>query len=207
MSEIRRIIARGEGQQLDFKFRVDDKRKIARTLVAFANTDGGKLLIGVKDNGKVKGINPEEEFYMIEGAAHAYCQPEVSFESKVWEEGHHLVLEIDVPKSENRHKAPDEDGKWRHYVRVDDHTLMSNKILERVWRLKKHGQARPREFDELTSSFLSIIREESPLRISKLYKKSGMKMIEVDKLLAQLICWDVVQMDMSEMGTFYSISE
>ena len=207
MSEIYRIIARGEGQQLDFKFRVDDKRKIARTLAAFANTDGGKLLIGVKDNGKIKGVNPEEEFYMVEGAAHTYCQPEVKFESKIWEEGHHLVLEIDVPRSEEKHKALDEEGKWRYYVRVDDHTLMSNKILERVWRLRKHGQDKPREFDELTSAFLAIIREESPLRISKLYKKSGMKMVEVDKLLAQLVYWDVVQMDMSEVGTFYAIAK
>ena len=64
MSELKRLIAEGEGVQLDFKFRIDDQKKIARTLSAFANTEGGKLLIGVKDNGKINGVNPEEEYYL-----------------------------------------------------------------------------------------------------------------------------------------------
>ena len=44
------LISGGENQQLDFKYCVSDSRKIAKTLVAFSNSDGGKLLIGVKDN-------------------------------------------------------------------------------------------------------------------------------------------------------------
>ena len=51
---------------LDFKFEISDSKKIARTLVAFANTDGGRLLIGVKDNGSISGIRSEEEKYMID---------------------------------------------------------------------------------------------------------------------------------------------
>lgn len=46
---------------LDFKFEISDSKKIARSLVAFANTDGGRLLIGVKDNGVISGIRSEEE--------------------------------------------------------------------------------------------------------------------------------------------------
>ena len=43
---IEELISQGEHQQLDFKFEVSDSKKIARTLSAFANTDGGRLLIG-----------------------------------------------------------------------------------------------------------------------------------------------------------------
>ncbi|WP_302323539.1 helix-turn-helix domain-containing protein, partial [Bacteroides caecimuris] len=46
---IHALIAEGEHQQQDFKFEISDARKIAKTLSAFANTDGGRLLIGVKD--------------------------------------------------------------------------------------------------------------------------------------------------------------
>lgn len=122
----------------DFKFRVDDPKKIARTLVAFANTDGGRLLIGVKDNGKVTGIDPEEEFHIIDGAASLYCQPKISFTSKVWQEDHKLVLEIMVqPSALKPHKAKDDENRWRAYVRRDDHTLLANKILLGIWRLAK----------------------------------------------------------------------
>ena len=73
------MIAEGEHQQQDFKFEISDARKIAKTLSAFANTDGGRLLIGVKDNGKIAGVRSEEEKYMIEAAAQLYCIPEVEY--------------------------------------------------------------------------------------------------------------------------------
>ena len=79
---IKRLIAEGEHQMLDFKFEVSDFRKIARTLVAFSNTDGGRLLVGVKDNGTIAGVRSEEEYFMIEGAARIYCKPEVHFKVK-----------------------------------------------------------------------------------------------------------------------------
>ena len=60
---IEELIAQGEHQQLDFKFEVSDSKKIARTLSAFANTDGGRLLIGVKDNGAIAGVRSDEEYY------------------------------------------------------------------------------------------------------------------------------------------------
>ena len=76
---IHALIAEGEHQQQDFKFEISDARKIAKTLSAFANTDGGKLLIGVKDNGKIAGVRSDEEQYMIEAAAELYFSPEVNY--------------------------------------------------------------------------------------------------------------------------------
>ena len=69
---IKELISQGEGVHLDFKFEISDAQKIARSLVAFANTSGGKLLIGVNDNGVIKGVLSEEEYYMIENASLNY---------------------------------------------------------------------------------------------------------------------------------------
>ena len=80
------LIAEGEHQQQDFKFEISDARKIAKTFSAFANTDGGKLLIGVKDNGRIAGVRSEEEMYMIETAAQLYCIPEIKYTMQV----HHI---------------------------------------------------------------------------------------------------------------------
>ena len=204
--ELKQRIAKGEGSQLDFKFRIDDQKKIARTLVAFANSHGGSLLIGVKDNGKIAGANPEEEFHMIEGAASMYTLPVVSFESKTLLEGHHYVLEIIVPKSEIKHKAIDDEGKWRSYVRVADHTLSSNKILEQIWRLEKNGVNRPESFDAETLDLLRVIQEFQPVTISKLYRSSALRKNKVDNLIAVLVFWNVIQMKMDETGTFYSVN-
>ena len=107
-----KLIQQGEHQQLDFKFEVSDARKIARSMVAFANTDGGTLLIGVKDNGAIAGVRSEEEIYMIDAAATLYCKPEVKFSVKTWSELGKNVLEVNIPKSlSTPHYAKDDNGK------------------------------------------------------------------------------------------------
>lgn len=198
-------ISQGEGSQLDFKFRIDDQRKIARTLVAFANSHGGSLLIGVKDNGKIAGVNPEEEFHMIQGAADMFTKPEVKFESKTWQEGHHFVLEIVVNKSEVKHKSLDDEGRLKSYVRVDDHTLLGNKILEKIWRLEKFGVNRPESFDEDTLGLIQSIRELQPVTISKIYRSVPLSKNKVDGIVSVLVFWRVIKMEMNESGTFYCI--
>lgn len=64
-----KMIGEGEHVRQDFKFAISDARKIAKSISAFSNTEGGKLLVGVKDNGKIAGVRSEEEIYMIEAAA------------------------------------------------------------------------------------------------------------------------------------------
>lgn len=66
---IQQLVNEGEHIHQDFKFEISDAHKIAKSLSAFANTEGGRLLVGVKDNGKIAGIRSEEEIYMIEAAA------------------------------------------------------------------------------------------------------------------------------------------
>lgn len=202
--ELRDLIAQGEHQQLDFKFRVDDARKIARTLTAFANTDGGRLLIGVKDNGKVAGCNPNEEFHIIDHAAVTYCKPEVKVQSHVWQEGHKLVLEIRVePSKEKPHKSPDEEGKWVAYVRVKDSTLLANKILLRVWNRRKNPLAKPETMSEPQVHFLRVIEIHQPCTLSKLYRLAHLPKKQVDDLLVTFICWNLVAQTITPEGTFY----
>ena len=138
MHPIEALIEQGEHQQLDFKFEVSDSKKIARTLSAFANTDGGRLLIGVKDNGNISGVRSEEEYYMIEAASKMYTRPEVPFEATRWEVNGKTVLEVYIaPSSDKPHTAPDKDDKFKAYIRVADENILANEVLVLAWQ-KKH---------------------------------------------------------------------
>lgn len=93
---IRQLVSEGEHCHQDFKFEISDARKIARSLSAFANTEGGRLLIGVKDNGKIAGVRSDEEIYMIEAAATMYCKPKVELETQTYKVEGKTVLEIRI---------------------------------------------------------------------------------------------------------------
>lgn len=50
-------IAKGEGKTIEFKEKLPASDQLAKTIVAFANTAGGKLLVGVKDDGAICGVD------------------------------------------------------------------------------------------------------------------------------------------------------
>ena len=51
--DIRQLASQGEGQQLEFKRSLAELGTATRTVAAFANTDGGVLLFGVRDSGEI----------------------------------------------------------------------------------------------------------------------------------------------------------
>jgi predicted HTH transcriptional regulator len=132
---IKKLIKEGENQQLDFKYCISDSRKIARTFSAFANTDGGRLLIGVRDNGSIAGIRSDEEFYMIDTAAKLFCRPEIPVVVRQHNSEGKTILEVEVAKGLKRpYQAKGEDGKWRAYFRQNDQNLVANSVLLSLWR-------------------------------------------------------------------------
>lgn len=135
MHPIQTLIAQGEYQQLDFKFEISDAIKIAKTFSAFANTDGGKLLVGVKDNGAIAGVRSDEEYYMVEAAAQMYCKPEINFNVKQWVINGKTVLEVYIPKSISEPcLAKNDEKKWLAYIRVHNQNYLANSIWLKGWK-------------------------------------------------------------------------
>lgn len=193
MESLMQFIQCGEGVHQDFKYRIDDQRKIARTLCAFANTDGGRLFIGVKDNGKVAGCNPEEEFHMMEGAGELFCFPKVPFSTRIWEEKSKLVLEVYVEKSNDMyHYALNEEGLKLPYIRIQDRTVEAGKIQRMVWSQKRKLTARPEKLDDAMLRLLELISSDE-YTLSKIYRLSKMPLKNVDRFLTLFICWDLVE--------------
>jgi hypothetical protein len=54
------LISQGETDKIEFKTRLLNQHDISRVLSAFANSEGGYLIIGVGDDGKILGLNEAE---------------------------------------------------------------------------------------------------------------------------------------------------
>ena len=53
--ELKFVLQQGEGQFIEFKEKLD--KKVAQEIVAFANSEGGRIFLGIDDKGKIKGTN------------------------------------------------------------------------------------------------------------------------------------------------------
>ena len=208
--QLHRLISEGEHQSLDFKFRVDSSQKIAKTLSAFANTEGGDLLIGVKDNGKITGIDPEEEFYMIEGAADIYCKPKVEFSTLVYEAEGLLVLRISVEASANRpHFAREADGLWKAYVRQEDENFAASKVLVRFLRDKNPTSKKKNlvAYGPIERALFDLLAEEEQISISKFSRKARIPLFKAEKTLALFLKWEIVEWRATDKGIRYSLKK
>ena len=59
MQDIIDEILRGESKTLEFKEQMPANQSIVKTVIAFANTSGGKLIIGVNDDREIVGITDD----------------------------------------------------------------------------------------------------------------------------------------------------
>ncbi|WP_026994019.1 AlbA family DNA-binding domain-containing protein [Flectobacillus major] len=135
MSElIEKFLQQRESSNLEFKSKIDNPFKIARTLAAFANTSGGTLLIGINDDRTVKGCTELDEMLKIEQAAEHLIVPPIAirYRSEMWE-GKRKVLIIEVDESIDKpHEAIDEKGNRTVYVRANDQTTPVGKEMSQI---------------------------------------------------------------------------
>jgi len=190
-----KLIEQGEGLHLDFKFEVSDAAKIARSLVAFANTSGGKLLIGVKDNGNLRGIRSEEEYYMIENAAHRYCKPEVKFTTKEWNISGKKILEVDIPASENTpHKAPDKEGKYKSFIRYNDENILASGVQMKVWKKQNSNENISVTIEYENQLLLDILQEKDTITVNEFRYEAGLPKHIAENIIADFIVLGVIDM-------------
>ncbi len=208
--ELRAFLREGEHQEQDFKFRIDSSTKIARTLSAFANTDGGRLLIGVKDNGKVTGIIPDEEYFMIEGAADLYCDPKVKFDYELFDYEDKLVLVIDVPPSAERpHFVKEKDGKRQAYIRQDDENFAANKVILRFLRDRKPDEKRKNlvAYGPAERSLFDLLSTETEISLSKFARSAKIPLWRAEKIMALFLKWGILSYVATDKGIRFRLKE
>ena len=201
------LIADGENLHLDFKYCVSDSRKIARTLSAFANSDGGKILIGVRDNGSIAGIKSDEEAYMVDTAAHLFCRPEITYSIKQHTTAGKTILEVDVLKGTRRpYQVKNENGRWLSYFRNNDQNLVANRVLLQVWRKEKKGRGVLVKFGKAENSLMDYLKGNGSVTLSKFRKIARISSYKAEAILANLIIFRVLIMKASEKGFMYELN-
>ena len=173
------LIEEGENLQCEFKRHFTTPEKIAREMIAFANTKGGYVIFGVDDDKEVVGVDSEKsESEMIKDAAENYCEPPLDYLIDFVElYGKELVV-VSIPESDYKpHRLQDyqnefEINKAVVLVRINDKSVQASKEMVRILRansadlsLKKYtiGQTEKMVFEYLGKYERISVKELSNL--------------------------------------------
>ena len=203
---VKRLIFEGEGVTLDFKKTITSCEKIARTMASYANNKGGKLLIGVADDGAIKGVKSEdEERYMITKAAHLFTRPALE---PVFEEIYvddKLVLVVDIAESTIKpHYALAEDGKWWVYVRVKDKSVLASKIVVDVLKRSSGDEGVLIEYSANEKALLQYLETAARISIKECCDLLKIGRKKAQKLLVDLILSGIIRINTTEKEEFYT---
>ncbi|MCW9066275.1 MAG: ATP-binding protein [Ignavibacteriaceae bacterium] len=173
------LIEEGENLQCEFKRHFTTPEKIAREMIAFANTKGGYVIFGVDDDKEVVGVDSEKaESEMIKDAAENYCEPPLDYLIDFIElYGKELVV-VSIPESDFKpHRLQDyqnelDINKAVVLVRINDKSVQASKEMVRILRansadlsLKKYtiGQTEKMVFEYLGKYERISVKELSNL--------------------------------------------
>lgn len=187
---LKEVIRLGEGTQVEFKKTLPQLEKIAKTLVSFANSHGGILIVGVQDDKVVTGITDiEEQLYVLEKANVFYCKPSVPIRFHEEDIYGKIVLVIEVEESQNKpHRALSQQGDWAVYVRDRDQCVLASnlviKVLETQQEEKKIKNPNPLTNNE--KALFGFLERQNKITL-----KDYAKLINVSKRRAYRILIDL----------------
>ena len=125
VSMIEALVAAGEGTQIEFKRQApetpEERKKVCRTLAAFANDHGGHLLFGVDDDGQIVGINSDDDGRTIKDTVTRWIAdliaPHLVFSLDIfWIEDGLGVLHVEVQEGSSPPYGVD-PAKPHYYIR------------------------------------------------------------------------------------------
>ena len=120
----RDIMFSGESKNIEYKLTLPDKsEKYIKTIVAFANSQGGKLIIGVDDKThQVEGVDDDNLFRLMDGIANAVsdsCVPQIIPDIEPQTIDGKTVIVVTVEVGKNRPYYLKSKGKENGtYIRV-----------------------------------------------------------------------------------------
>lgn len=206
MPSIKSLILQGEGVMLDFKKTITSTEKIAKSLVAFANNKGGKLLIGIADDGSVKGVkSEEEEKYMILTAAHQFCKPAIEpyFEEIYVDDK--LVLVVEIPESDTKpHYALDHQKKWWAYIRIDDKSVLASRIILEVLKQEDKNNGVLISYSDNEKKLLEYLEQNEKITLKEFSKLMRSSYRKAQKVLVNLILTNVIKSHTTEKDEYFT---
>ncbi|MEY4274512.1 MAG: hypothetical protein RL638_1460 [Bacteroidota bacterium] len=208
LRNLKHLVRHGEGQRLEFKMKVKFPEKIIKELVAFANSDGGHLFVGVADDGQIEGSKfVDEDQFLLEKAISAYCFP--AFTYHVYriplENGravlvYHVFESIDKP----HYVQLESDPHPVCYVRVKDRTIKASKEMKQILR-RENEEGLSFAYGDSERWLMEYLRTNELITLSEFATKANLPIWLASRKLVLLVLSRVLKIEAGEQQDIYSL--
>jgi predicted HTH transcriptional regulator len=198
LKALRELVRRGESQGLEFKLKATHPEKIIREVVAFANTDGGTLLVGVGDDKSIPGLKfaDDDEFSLCR-AIEKHCFPEIHYIlERVAVSDEREVLVFRIPKSDVRpHYVTFDPNQVERkvYVRLNDKSIQASKEVRQIIKWEDRAQNVKFTYGRKEGILMKYLDEHPGITVEGFSKVAQIPLWMASKTLITLVLANVLK--------------
>lgn len=215
VKEALEIIDGGENNFTEFKKKFSTYEKIAKEIIAFANTRGGNIFFGIEDNGEICGVESEKETVnLLKETANYYCEPSVTINIEILElKGKDVVVGI-IPESESKPHRIQDGKKIINFNTAKVFLRMRSKSVQASPEMIKFLHTSYGDFDELTftmsdreKALFSYLEKNEKITTKEFSKLVNIAERRAQRILVKLVRLGVINIYQEENGKLYFIAK
>ncbi len=205
--DLRNLIQTGEGKYLEFKKTTPTPEKIAREIAAFANTNGGTILIGVDDYKNITGISAyfEEEFLLYK-AAGDFCVPQVPIRIELVHTGPYDVMVVRVPEANKKPVYLKSSKKRLVFVREKDESVLASDELTEILKKTNSDEGVTFEYGENEQMLFRYLNEYGEITVLKYSQLVNVTTYRASKILVNLVSAGVLELFRRSETDYFAFS-
>lgn len=199
------MVSAGEGQHLEFKRKAAFPDKVVRELIAFANSGGGVLLVGVDDDGKLAGLKYPEEDWLVIDKELGNCRPALPLEHQIIRiDAKRFILQIKVEASPQRPHYYAKAGAKLYFVREGDQSLRASRELVEVIRRLKSSQGVRFPYGPAEQEAIRFLDVNPVITVAEFANRTGLNRFAASRKLIRLVVASVLRITPTEKGDIFS---
>jgi predicted HTH transcriptional regulator len=210
LQELTQLASLGEGHNLEFKRRVPQPERIVKELTAFANTHGGRLLLGVDDDGTIRGVrDAEEEEFALRRALAQHCVPPIQYSTvRVSVTNKREVIVVRIPESADKpHFVVNGDPNGRTaYVRVDDKSIEASREAIVLMREKSATNGVTFEFGDKELMLMRYLDQYGRITVQQFAMLAHVSERQASRVLVQLVMANVLRLHADPKQDYFTLA-
>lgn len=212
LQEVKRLVYGGENQHVEFKRKVKFPEKIIKEIVAFANTDGGHLFIGVDDDKTITGVRfAEEEHFIMDKAIAELCRPEIDYRSEIIPlNDDFAILHYHILESKKKpHFAflRKEHRFGKAFIRIDDRSVQASAEIRRILKHQHKETSLGFEYGEHERKLLQHLDQYDRITLKEFIEISQLSIKRASDILVTLAVSNVIRIVPNEREDWFEFAE
>ena len=209
LQELEDLVSNGEGQLLEFKLKATFPEKIVKEMVAFANSNGGQLLVGVDDDGRIAGLKfAEEEKFVLEKAIKSHIKPQIRYQvESIAINRKRNVLHFKIVESKKKpcYFLEDPAKRGKAYVRVNDKSMKASREMVEILKRSHQKKSYPVRLGDTEQLLFKHIEEHGKTTLLKFMNIAGLKRFQASQILIRLVVSNILNIEIGEKADYFSM--